>query len=87
MPRAARVPRDLSFVPFAGSRAIADGLLTLAMLRLTAARSADSAPRTCNALRAAGWLVLRFTATGVLRNPVQTAQQVATAIRERHGGA
>nr|MDT0657941.1 DUF559 domain-containing protein [Micromonospora sp. DSM 115978] len=33
MPRTARVPRDLSFVPFAGSRAIADGLLTTAMLR------------------------------------------------------
>ncbi|MDG4828731.1 DUF559 domain-containing protein [Solwaraspora sp. WMMD1047] len=32
MPRAAVVPRDLSFVPFSGRRAVADGLLTRRML-------------------------------------------------------
>jgi hypothetical protein len=36
-----------------------------------------------NALRAAGWIVLRFTADDVLRHPGRTARQVATAIRER----
>ncbi|MDQ7903302.1 DUF559 domain-containing protein [Phytohabitans sp. ZYX-F-186] len=36
-----------------------------------------------NALRAAGWLVLRFTADDVLRHPDRTARQVAHAIRER----
>jgi hypothetical protein len=32
MPRAPQVPRDLSFVPFSGRRAVADGLLTRRML-------------------------------------------------------
>lgn len=32
MPRAARVPRQLSFLPFRGSAAVADGLLTRRML-------------------------------------------------------
>ncbi|MDG4828594.1 DUF559 domain-containing protein [Solwaraspora sp. WMMD1047] len=38
-----------------------------------------------NTLRTAGWLVLRFTATDVLRTPSQTTHQVAAAIRERRG--
>ncbi|MEV7229364.1 DUF559 domain-containing protein [Polymorphospora sp. NPDC051019] len=33
MPRTARVPRELAFLPFLGSRAVADGLLTRDMLR------------------------------------------------------
>ncbi|MEV4760293.1 DUF559 domain-containing protein [Micromonospora sp. NPDC049559] len=37
-----------------------------------------------NALRAAGWLVLRFTAEDVLRHPGRIVGQVAGAIRERH---
>ncbi|MGW0433033.1 endonuclease domain-containing protein [Micromonospora sp. NPDC003197] len=36
-----------------------------------------------NALRAAGWLVLRFTADDVLRHPAQIIRQVNQAIRER----
>jgi len=36
-----------------------------------------------NVLRAAGWLVLRFTADDVLRHPERTARQVAAAIEER----
>jgi len=36
-----------------------------------------------NALRAAGWLVLRFTADDVLRHPERTARQVALAVEER----
>jgi very-short-patch-repair endonuclease len=36
-----------------------------------------------NALRAAGWLVLRFTADDVLRQPDRTARQIAAAIEER----
>lgn len=36
-----------------------------------------------NALRAAGWLVLRFTADDVLWYPGRTAAQIAAAIRER----
>ncbi|MGK5444261.1 DUF559 domain-containing protein [Micromonospora sp. URMC 105] len=36
-----------------------------------------------NALRAAGWLVLRFTADDVLRRPAQTVDMVAAALRER----
>ncbi|WP_231925283.1 endonuclease domain-containing protein [Micromonospora purpureochromogenes] len=36
-----------------------------------------------NALRAAGWLVLRFTADDVLRRPSQTVDMVADALRER----
>ncbi|BCB86821.1 DUF559 domain-containing protein [Phytohabitans suffuscus] len=36
-----------------------------------------------NALRAAGWLVLRFTADDVLGHPGRTAAQIATAIAER----
>ena len=35
-----------------------------------------------NALRAAGWTVLRFTADDVLRRPRRTARQVATAMCE-----
>ncbi|MEJ3743767.1 DUF559 domain-containing protein [Actinomycetes bacterium KLBMP 9797] len=38
-----------------------------------------------NALRALGWLVLRFTADDVLRNPERTVRQVVAAIRERGG--
>jgi hypothetical protein len=36
-----------------------------------------------NALRQAGWLVLRFTADDVLRHPHMVADHVAAAIRER----
>jgi very-short-patch-repair endonuclease len=36
-----------------------------------------------NALRAAGWLVLRFTADDVLRHPARLVQHVAEAIKER----
>ncbi|MEV4492213.1 DUF559 domain-containing protein [Micromonospora coxensis] len=36
-----------------------------------------------NALRAAGWLVLRFTADDVLRHPARTVALVAGALRER----
>lgn len=36
-----------------------------------------------NALRATGWLVLRFTAEDVLRNPYRVVAQVAAALRER----
>ena len=36
-----------------------------------------------NALRDAGWLVLRFTADDVLRNPNGAITHVAKAIRER----
>lgn len=36
-----------------------------------------------NALRAAGWLVLRFTADDVLRHPDRVVRQVILAIRER----
>jgi hypothetical protein len=36
-----------------------------------------------NALRAAGWLVLRFTADDLLHQPAQTAQQVRAARHER----
>jgi Protein of unknown function (DUF559) len=36
-----------------------------------------------NALRQAGWLVLRFTADDVLRHPRQVVQHVLDAIRER----
>lgn len=36
-----------------------------------------------NALRAAGWIVLRFIADDVLRHPHQTIAQVTHAIRER----
>ncbi|MEU4378941.1 DUF559 domain-containing protein [Micromonospora echinofusca] len=36
-----------------------------------------------NALRAAGWLVLRFTADDVLRHPAQTVRLVTDAIDER----
>ncbi|WP_231933621.1 endonuclease domain-containing protein [Micromonospora coxensis] len=36
-----------------------------------------------NALRAAGWLVLRFTADDVLRHPARTVALVADALRER----
>nr|MDT0662825.1 DUF559 domain-containing protein [Micromonospora sp. DSM 115978] len=36
-----------------------------------------------NALRAAGWLVLRFTVDDVIRHPGQIVTHVATAIRER----
>lgn len=39
-----------------------------------------------NALRAAGWTVLRFTAGDVLRQPGRTARQVATVLRELTGG-
>jgi hypothetical protein len=35
-----------------------------------------------NALRAAGWTVLRFTAEDVLRRPDRTVRQVAAAMRE-----
>ncbi|MFV2022204.1 DUF559 domain-containing protein [Micromonospora sp. LOL_023] len=38
-----------------------------------------------NALRAAGWLVLRFTADHVLRQNRQLVQEVRQAIAERHG--
>jgi hypothetical protein len=37
-----------------------------------------------NALREAGWLVLRFTADDVLRRPGDMLRQTAEAIRERH---
>jgi very-short-patch-repair endonuclease len=37
-----------------------------------------------NALREAGWLVLRFTADDVLRRPGDMLRQTAVAIRERH---
>ena len=36
-----------------------------------------------NALREAGWLVLRFTADDVLRHPDRTARQIALAVAER----
>jgi very-short-patch-repair endonuclease len=36
-----------------------------------------------NALRRAGWLVLRFTADDVLRRPHTVVEHVAAAIRER----
>ncbi|MGW5673249.1 endonuclease domain-containing protein [Micromonospora sp. NPDC003776] len=36
-----------------------------------------------NALRAAGWIVLRFTADDVLRHPAATVALVAQALRER----
>jgi very-short-patch-repair endonuclease len=36
-----------------------------------------------NALRDAGWLVLRFTADDVLRNPSSVIRHVAKAIMER----
>lgn len=36
-----------------------------------------------NALRAAGWLVLRFTADDVLRHPARTVALVGQALRER----
>jgi hypothetical protein len=36
-----------------------------------------------NALRAVGWLVLRFTADDVLHQPDRTARQIAAAIGER----
>jgi hypothetical protein len=39
-----------------------------------------------NALRAAGWLVLRYTASDVLRNPDRLVGQVADAMRERGHG-
>jgi hypothetical protein len=38
-----------------------------------------------NALRAAGWIVLRFTADDVLRRPKRVARDVAHAMRERGG--
>ncbi|MFI7512383.1 DUF559 domain-containing protein [Micromonospora echinofusca] len=37
-----------------------------------------------NALRAAGWIVLRFTADDVLRHRARTAALVSQALRERH---
>ncbi|MEU5948285.1 DUF559 domain-containing protein [Micromonospora sp. NPDC047465] len=37
-----------------------------------------------NALRAVGWVVLRFTADDVLRHPDRTVALVAQALRERH---
>lgn len=37
-----------------------------------------------NALRAAGWIVLRFTADDVLRYSARTVRLVADALRERH---
>ncbi|MGC4787308.1 endonuclease domain-containing protein [Micromonospora sp. DT178] len=37
-----------------------------------------------NALRAAGWIVLRFTADDVLRHPTRTVALVHQALRERH---
>ncbi|MEU7999145.1 DUF559 domain-containing protein [Micromonospora sp. NPDC049060] len=40
-----------------------------------------------NALRAAGWIVLRFTADDVLRHPSRTAALVSQALRERHPSA
>ncbi|WP_242624414.1 endonuclease domain-containing protein [Micromonospora kangleipakensis] len=40
-----------------------------------------------NALRAAGWLVLRFTADDVLRHPAHTVAAVAAALRERQATA
>ncbi|MGC1213548.1 MAG: DUF559 domain-containing protein [Micromonospora sp.] len=36
-----------------------------------------------NALRAAGWLVLRFTADDVLRHPARTVALVTQALHER----
>lgn len=36
-----------------------------------------------NALRQAGWIVLRFTADDVLRHPDRVVEQVAAAVRER----
>jgi hypothetical protein len=36
-----------------------------------------------NALRAAGWIVLRFTADDVMHHPVRVVQQVADAVNER----
>ena len=36
-----------------------------------------------NALRAAGWIVLRFTADDVLRHPGRVVEEVARAVRER----
>ncbi|HEY7273098.1 MAG TPA: DUF559 domain-containing protein [Actinoplanes sp.] len=36
-----------------------------------------------NALRQAGWLVLRFTAEDVLRHPERIVEHVLAAIRER----
>ncbi|MEV1147441.1 DUF559 domain-containing protein [Micromonospora sp. NPDC049799] len=39
-----------------------------------------------NALRAAGWLVLRFTADDVLRHPARTIALVTGALRERRLG-
>jgi hypothetical protein len=38
-----------------------------------------------NALREAGWILLRFTADDVLGNPARVLAQVAAAIRERQG--
>ncbi|MBQ1074556.1 DUF559 domain-containing protein [Micromonospora sp. C31] len=40
-----------------------------------------------NALRAAGWLVLRFTADDVLRHPARIVRLVTDAIRERQASA
>jgi very-short-patch-repair endonuclease len=40
-----------------------------------------------NALRAAGWTVLRFTADDVLRHPHSTIAQVAAAMRELRAAA
>ncbi|MGW4498431.1 DUF559 domain-containing protein [Micromonospora sp. NPDC004336] len=40
-----------------------------------------------NALRAAGWVVLRFTADDVLRHRARTAALVSQALRERHPSA
>ncbi|MFG2009700.1 endonuclease domain-containing protein [Micromonospora sp. NPDC048868] len=39
-----------------------------------------------NALRAAGWLVLRFTADDVLRHPARIVRLVTDAIQERRPG-
>ncbi|MGN9765979.1 endonuclease domain-containing protein [Micromonospora sp. SD12] len=40
-----------------------------------------------DALRAAGWIVLRFTADDVLRHRARTAALVSQALRERHTSA
>ncbi|MEV4660714.1 DUF559 domain-containing protein [Micromonospora echinofusca] len=40
-----------------------------------------------NALRAAGWIVLRFTADDVLRHRTRTVRLVATALHERADGS
>jgi very-short-patch-repair endonuclease len=40
-----------------------------------------------NALRAAGWIVLRFTADDVLRHPKRVVREVARVMRERRQSA